>query len=114
LRVVDVAKRNFPALTILTRARNRRHAHLLMDRDVDLIVRETFYSALHMAEETLQALGISPEDAKRSVALFEAHDTQNLINSHAIYQDEKQLIQNTQQATQELLALFEADHPNQQ
>jgi voltage-gated potassium channel Kch len=111
LRVIDMAKRNFPALTILARARNRRHAHLLMDRDVDLIVRETFYSALHMAEESLLALGISPEDAKRSVALFEAHDTKNLIDSHSIYRDEKQLIQNIQQATNELLTLFEADHP---
>ena len=100
-------------ITIMTRARNRHHAHLLMDRDVDLIVRETFYSALHMAEETLLALGISSDDAKRSVALFEAHDTRNLIDSHAIYKDERQLIQNTQQATQELLTLFEADHPHQ-
>jgi CPA2 family monovalent cation:H+ antiporter-2/glutathione-regulated potassium-efflux system protein KefB len=113
LRVVDMAKRNFPALTIMARARNRRHAHLLMDRDVDLIVRETFHSALYMAQESLLALGISAEDAKRSVDLFQAHDTQNLLDSHAIYQDEKQLIQNTQQATQELLALFEADRPHQ-
>jgi voltage-gated potassium channel Kch len=114
LRVIDMAKRNFPALKILARARNRRHAHLLMDRDVDLIVRETFYSALHMAEESLLALGISPDDAKRSVNLFEAHDTRNLLDSHSIYQDEKQLIQNTQQATQELLTLFEADRPDHQ
>jgi hypothetical protein len=28
---------------------------------------------------------------------------------HAIYRDEKQLIQSTQQATEELMALFEAD-----
>ena len=32
LHTVEVAKRNFPHLTILSRARNRRHAHLLMDR----------------------------------------------------------------------------------
>jgi monovalent cation:proton antiporter-2 (CPA2) family protein len=109
LRVVEVAKRNFPQLKILARARNRRHAYLLMDRGVDGLVRETFYSSLKMAEESLLALGISPEDAARSVELFRAHDEQNLLDTHAIYRDEKQLIQSTQQATEELLALFEAD-----
>jgi voltage-gated potassium channel Kch len=109
LRVVEVAKRNFPQLKILARARNRRHAYLLMDRAVDGLVRETFYSSLKMAEESLLTLGISPEDAARSVELFRAHDEQNLLDTHAIYRDEKQLIQSTQQSTEELMALFEAD-----
>ena len=53
------AKRNFPNLTILARARNRRHAHLLMDRGVDGLVRETFLSSLSLAEQALTALGIA-------------------------------------------------------
>src|SRR6202012_4713211 len=67
LRVVEIAKRNFPQLKILVRVRNRRHAYLMMDRAVDGLVRETFYSSLKLAEESLLALGISPEDAARSV-----------------------------------------------
>jgi monovalent cation:proton antiporter-2 (CPA2) family protein len=113
LRVVDVVKRNFPHLKIIARARNRRHAHLLMDRGVDGLVRDTFHSSLKMAEESLLALGISPEDAARSVELFRAHDERNLLETHAIYRDEKQLIQSTQQATDELMGLFEADQPKQ-
>ena len=109
LRIVEVAKRNFPQLKIMARARNRRHAYLLMDRGVDGLVRDTFLSSLKLAEDSLVALGISPEDAARSVALFRAQDEQNLLDSHAIYRDEKQLIQSTQQATEELMALFEAD-----
>ena len=50
LRTVEVAKRNFPNLAILARARNRWYAHLLMDRDVDGLVRETFHSSLELAE----------------------------------------------------------------
>ena len=42
LRTVDVANRNFPNLKILARARNRRHAHLLMDRNVDGLARDNF------------------------------------------------------------------------
>jgi monovalent cation:proton antiporter-2 (CPA2) family protein len=111
LRVVEVAKRNFPQLKILARAHNRRHAHLLMDRAVDILVRDTFYSSLKMAEESLMALGVSPEDAARSVTLFREHDEKNLRETHAIYRDEQQLIQNVQQASEELMTLFEADQP---
>jgi monovalent cation:proton antiporter-2 (CPA2) family protein len=109
LRVVEVARRNFPQLKIMARARNRRHAHLLMDRGVDGLVRDTFYSSLKLAEDSLIALGISPEDAARSIALFRDHDERNLQETRAISRDEKQLIQNVQQATDELMALFEAD-----
>jgi voltage-gated potassium channel Kch len=113
VRVVEVAKRNFPQLKIMARARNRRHAYLLMDRGVDGVVRDTFYSSLKLAEDSLMALGISPEDAARSVALFRAHDEQNLLDTHAIYRDEKQFIQSARQATEELAALFEADQAKQ-
>ncbi len=41
--------------------------------------------------------------------LFRDHDEQNLIATHAIYRDEQQLIQNVQQAADELTGLFEAD-----
>jgi CPA2 family monovalent cation:H+ antiporter-2/glutathione-regulated potassium-efflux system protein KefB len=109
LRVVEASKRNFPGLKIMARARNRRHAHLLMDRGVDGLVRDTFHSSLKMAKASLLALGISAEDAARSVELFRAHDEQNLLETHAIYRDEEQLIQSVQQATDELTALFEAD-----
>jgi monovalent cation:proton antiporter-2 (CPA2) family protein len=109
LRIVEVARRAFPQLKIFARARNRRNVYLLMDRSVDGIVRETFFSSLKMAEDALLALGISSEDAERSVALFREHDEQNLVETHAIYRDEKQLIQSTQQSMEELTALFEAD-----
>jgi monovalent cation:proton antiporter-2 (CPA2) family protein len=109
LRVVDVAKRAFPGLKIMARARNRRAVYLLMDRAVDYMVRDTFYSSLKMAEETLVALGVPQAEAERSVALFRAHDEQNLLQTHAIYRDEKKLIQSTREATEELLAVFEAD-----
>lgn len=111
LRVVEVVRRNFPGLKIMARARNRRHAHLLMDRGAEWIVRDTFHSSLRMAEDSLLALGIPADEAARSVTLFRAHDEQNLIDTHAIYRDEQRLIQNVQEATDELLTLFEADKP---
>lgn len=106
---IEVAKRNFPHLKILSRARNRRHAHLLMDRGINGFVRDTFHSSLKLAELSLTALRIEPDAAARGVKLFQDHDERNLIAAHAFYADEQQLIQNTQQAAEELTSLFEAN-----
>jgi CPA2 family monovalent cation:H+ antiporter-2/glutathione-regulated potassium-efflux system protein KefB len=111
LAVVDVARRTFPNLKIISRARNRRHAHLLMDRNVTDIVRETYYSSLRLAELVMDAHGVPPDDAARAVKLFDEHDQQALVASHAFYEDERQLIQNTQQVAEELAGLFETDRP---
>jgi voltage-gated potassium channel Kch len=111
LRIVDMTKRNFPNLAILARARNRWYAHLLMDRDIDGLVRETFHSSLQLAKQALTVLGIDEAAAERAVTLFRDHDEKTLMETHAIYRDEQQLIQNQQQAADELASLFEADRP---
>lgn len=109
LQVVDVARRTFPNLRIVVRARNRRHAHLLMDRGVAGIVRETLHSSLRLSELALEAVGVEAGEARRAVDLFREHDERSLIESHAFYEDERQLIQSGQQAAAELAGLFEAD-----
>ncbi|MFO1028378.1 MAG: monovalent cation:proton antiporter-2 (CPA2) family protein [Acetobacteraceae bacterium] len=109
LRITEVAKRNFPHLRVLARARNRRHVHLLMDRHVDGYVRDTFFSSLHMAERSLVTLGVPEDEAVRSVRLFRQHDEKMLRETHAFYTDEQRLIQTQQQATDELASLFEGD-----
>jgi Kef-type K+ transport system membrane component KefB/voltage-gated potassium channel Kch len=111
LRTVEVIKRNFPDVAILARARNRWYAHLLMDRDVDGLVRETFYSSLKMAELALTTLGIDKDSAEHAVALFRDHDEKTLEATHAIYRDEEQVRQTQEQAADELASLFEADKP---
>jgi CPA2 family monovalent cation:H+ antiporter-2/glutathione-regulated potassium-efflux system protein KefB len=109
LSVVDMARRHFPHLTILARARNRHHAHLLMDRGVQAIVRETFFSSLRLAEMVLGTVGIPPDTAHRAIEIFREHDEQTLVETQAIAHDESKLIQSTQEAAQELQELFEAD-----
>ena len=111
LQIVEVARRTFPNLTVVSRARNRRHVHLLMDRGIEGIVRDTFHSSLRLAEIVLQSLAVPPERAARAVELFRAHDERVLAETHAIYRDEKAMIQTTQQAADELASLFEADRP---
>ena len=109
LRVVEVARRTFPGLQILARARNRRHAHLLVDRGVEDPVRETLHSSIVLGRMALESLGETAEEASRAVTLFQAHDAQELRQSQAFHDDEAHLIQSARQAADELASLFEAD-----
>jgi monovalent cation:proton antiporter-2 (CPA2) family protein len=109
IQTVETAQRYFPNLAILARARNRFHAHKLMEYNIDGIVRETFYSSLKLTDLVLRALGVPEPRASRALELFREHDERNLVATQAIAGDEQQLIQDRQQATQELLELFEAD-----
>ncbi|SDC95425.1 monovalent cation:proton antiporter-2 (CPA2) family protein [Belnapia rosea] len=109
LALAEMAGRHFPHLVILARARNRRHAHLLMDRNVTRIVRETFFSSLKLSEMAMEALGIPPDEIERAIRVFREHDERQLRMSHAIYMDEDRLIQSTREAAQELAELLEAD-----
>jgi CPA2 family monovalent cation:H+ antiporter-2/glutathione-regulated potassium-efflux system protein KefB len=109
LAVAEMAKRQFRHLTILARARNRRHAHLLMGAGITEVVRETFFSSLQLTEKVLAALDVPAETAHRSIEIFRAHDERNLEETQAFAGDEQRLIQSSQQAAQELLELFEAD-----
>ena len=113
-QVVEVARRNFPNLKILARARNRQHSHRLMDLGVARPVRETFYSSLRLSEMALEALGIAKDEAERAVEFFRIHDEASLLKSHAYYEDEQRLIQNAKQAAEELSGLFEADQQERQ
>ncbi len=109
LAVAEMAKRQFRHLAIFARARNRRHAHLLMGAGIKGIIRETFFSSLHLTELVLEALDIPAESAHRAIEIFREHDERNLIETQAIAGDEQKLIQSTQQAAQELMELFESD-----
>lgn len=109
LKIAEVARRNFPHLRIYARARNRRHAHQLMDYEVDVIVREVFHSSLHMTEQLLKALGMEQQDVQRTIEIFREYDEQMLKDQHAFYDDEGQLIQTGIQAAAELETLFRTD-----
>lgn len=109
LKVVEAARRHFPDVQIYARARNRKHAHLLMELGVETIVRETFFSSLRLTELVLGGLGVAPDEARRTVQRFREHDEQALVDQLGIRNDEKQLIQSSAQAAAELRGLFEAD-----
>jgi CPA2 family monovalent cation:H+ antiporter-2/glutathione-regulated potassium-efflux system protein KefB len=109
VKTAQMVRRRFPHLAVVARARNRHHAHLLMAAGVDQNVRETFHSSLKLTALTLAALDVPEDQADRAVALFAAHDERILRETFPIAHDETKMIQTTQEAAAELLALLESD-----
>jgi len=109
LRTAETAKKHFPNLRIYARARNRFHAHRLMDVGVDYLIRETYVSSLELTQEVLLGLGLTQWEAKDAIATFRRHDEQFLLSQHAVYHDESRLIQSSKEAVQERESLLQSD-----
>lgn len=113
LKIAATVKTHFPKLEIYARARNRHHAHMLMDLGVRVFVREVYFSSLRLAEEVLTGMGLDRAEAKASVEKFREYDEAALIRQHAIHHDEGRLIQSVKEAAEDLQSLFEADIASQ-
>ena len=109
VRTAEMARRHFPKLRVLARARNRQHAFRLLEIGVDEIWRETFASSLELAEAALVALGTGRETAAQQVKRFRAHDEETMRQQAAVRDDEEKLIATTQASARQLEKLFEAD-----
>lgn len=109
MKIAASVMRHFPHLKIIARARNRRHAHKLMDLGIEHIFRETLLSSLAMSERVLTHLGRTPQDAKHVIDTFFERDAQLLIEQHAIHDSEELLIQSAKDTAAELESLLRRD-----
>ncbi|WP_445114777.1 monovalent cation:proton antiporter-2 (CPA2) family protein [Acinetobacter sp. WZC-1] len=100
---------NYPGLSLLVRARDRHHVHLLRDLGVKYIWRETYLSSLGMAYRTLCELGIPEDKAQTSVELFRDYDEKLLTQQQNIYTDEQKIFESYRSILGELEHLFEND-----
>lgn len=83
LAIADLLHSEFPLAKIHARAYDRRHALELMDRDVDVVMRETALSAIALGRETLLALGADEETAD-----FIANDVRERDHARLLAQKE--------------------------
>lgn len=100
---------NYPNLTVLARARDRYHMHLLRDVGVKHIWRETYLTSLGMGYRALCELGLSKDDAYNSVELFRNYDEDLLARQQRIYTDEQKVFESYRDFISELEHLFESD-----
>lgn len=91
LAIVRSAKKHFPHLRILARARGRSHAYELLD-EVDDVYRETLDSSLRVGIDALRALGQRGHRATRAARRFRAVDESELRELAKIRGDRERYI----------------------
>jgi voltage-gated potassium channel Kch len=109
VRAAEMARKHFPNLTVLARARNRHHAHLLREQGVQVVVRETYYSSLWLSEQLLEKLGMEKPAIEHLVAMFQNFDHALLEKQFAVFRDDEKLVQTAKEAAAELEQLLEED-----
>ena len=109
LKIVMLARENFPHLKIFARARNRRHAYELHRAGVDYFKRETFDSSLAMAQEIMVTLGFRESDMSYKAARFLRHDESVLRKSFEFFESEPDLISFARQSRGELERILRED-----
>ena len=109
IRTAEAVRQHFPHLRIVARARNRRHAHWLMDLGIEHIFRETMLSSLMMSKHVLTNLGFGEDEVERISAEFRERDTRLLREQHAIHNSEEKMIQSSKDTAAEFKSLLQGD-----
>lgn len=109
LAIIEATQHKYPHVKIVCRAFDMLHAYDLLDRGIKTFERETFDSALSVAEKALVDLGFEPFFAKRSAQKFKRHDVKTMYHLHEVHQDREQVASRMQRAREELEKLFVSD-----
>ena len=109
MRTAEIVTSRYPQLPIYARARNRNHAHRLLDLGVAYIQRETYLSALDVTQKVLEGLGASDREAARTIATFKTHDERRLIEDYKHYTDVEKLQAKARTDAANLEQLFRED-----
>lgn len=109
LRIAEFVRKNYPHVPIFARARDRAHAHRFIDLGVKNLRRETFLSALDLAQQLLMGLGYSQRVAERAVKTFRVHDERRLFEDYELSSDLDKLAQKARSDAATLEQLFRED-----
>lgn len=109
LRTAELVRSRYPDVPIYARARNRNHAHRLLDLGVTRLRRETFLSSLDITRHLLAGLGFSEREAERTVATFRQHDERRLMDDYKHYTDTQKMQEKARSDALTLEKLFAED-----
>lgn len=102
LRLVDAVKEHFPNLTIVARARNVSHWQALRSRDIAVVERETFESAVLIGRRALEALGVHRYEARERADAFRRHNVRTLEELLPLWEDEAERLSRVRSAREQL------------
>ncbi len=92
LRIVDLARHNFPQLQIVARAHDVAHWNALRERGVMRVERELFESSLRSARSVLELMGSTPHEARQQAMRFRNHNIALFEEMHPHHKDRAKLI----------------------
>ncbi len=110
LKLVKLAKENFPHLKIYARARNVQHVYDLIDQDIECIERETFEASLKMGIEVMRGLGWSGYESVKRGQMFRRHNLEVIKDMHSKRKNEKEFLAKARQAREDLEKMFEEEN----
>ncbi|HUI97105.1 MAG TPA: monovalent cation:proton antiporter-2 (CPA2) family protein [Xanthobacteraceae bacterium] len=83
IRIVDIARAEFPGAALYVRSYDRRHSLRLIAKGVDFELRDTFESALVFGRRVLEGLGLDRERAQAIEDFVRARDLERLALQQA-------------------------------
>jgi monovalent cation:proton antiporter-2 (CPA2) family protein len=109
MKIVGLAKKHFPQLTIMARAGGRPEAYELLDSGVDHVFRETFDTSLRLGIDALRLLGVRAFHAHRSAQTFRRHDEESVRELALMRHDKKAYFNTTRQRIRDLEEILLAE-----
>ncbi len=109
MRTAEIVRKHYPNLPVFARARNRTHAHRLLDLGITDVHRETLHSSLVMTRQVLMGIGIKEREAKSLVETFRKHDERRLSEDYKQYTDVEKLQEKSRSDAARLEKLFMED-----
>jgi len=109
IKLVNIVKKHFPNLHIITRARGLNDTYELMDAGVLHVFRETVDSSLRAGTEALKIMGVRAYTAQRAHDLFLEHDEKSLKKMAAARHDKKRYLSVLRKRIEELETIIQND-----
>ncbi|MET4579398.1 glutathione-regulated potassium-efflux system ancillary protein KefC [Ottowia thiooxydans] len=109
LKIIELAREQFPQLQIVARARDVTQWHEIKERGVTYVQREVFESSLLSAKDVMHALGMDDDEAADRVHSFREHNLDLLELAHPIYRDEEAVLALARRGRRELQDQMAAD-----
>lgn len=113
IEIIETAKKHFPNLKILSRAKSWRDGFEMVDLDLNGVYREYLDSALRMASDALSMVGYRKYQVYRALKKFRKHDELFLMKSSKIRHEEKSLLKSSKQHIEDLEQMMLDDIENE-
>lgn len=108
--LIKMARKHFPNLQVMARAKNRFDAYELVDLGVKDIYRETLYTSVYLAVEALKKLGVKEYTANRQGRKFIDFDEKSLAKLASLRHDKVDYFLKARQHIEMQEQLLRNDH----